>query len=118
MNIITKQDGDKLLVHVEVEHIKGTRRSPKRYDTKYVLKELAKRGHPNLVVLKETVVYNYQTLERCVGDWVFQDLDVAYLRNKLLEVIKVPKEFVAEEEESKPKPKPKKRRTRKKKEEG
>jgi hypothetical protein len=121
MKILTKKEGDKIYVDVELTHIKGTRKKPEQVMTKHVMAELSKRGHSNLVAIKESVVYNYQTLERCRGSWVFQDLDVVEARKlalrKIVEITEEAGGYDKELEKEPKKTKKRKRTTKKKKSE-
>jgi hypothetical protein len=114
MNFIVEIKGDRVYVHVQVPHIRGTRKKARSLRTKNVIAELKRRGYDGtLVPLRECVVHNYQTEERCHGLWVFVDLALVEKREEVLETLT---ERVQQLEEEPPKPK-RRRRTRKIKEE-
>ena len=113
MKILTEEKDGKLIVSVEVEHIRGTRKTKKVFRTSDVLKALAQRGLTNLRLVKETIIFNYQTLERCRGVWVFEpttSIELEFVRNNLIKALKIPEEML--EPLTPPK---KKRKSRKKK---
>lgn len=76
MKIEVTEEGSKVVVDVEVPHIRGTRKRKKEYLTSDVLEHMEKLGYnvKSLRLVSECRVFNYQTLKRCKGQWVFEDM--------------------------------------------
>ena len=68
---VEKKEGT-LNVTLSVGHIKGkVNYQDKTYTTEFVINYLKEKKILFSDVLQETVVYNYQSQERCTGTWVF-----------------------------------------------
>jgi len=68
----TDTKNNKLYVTLTVNHVKGTRAfQEKMYNTDFVREFLKENSFIVENILQECVVYNYQTLQRCTGTWVF-----------------------------------------------
>lgn len=68
---VEKKQG-KLSVTLSVNHTRGTRNyQNKTYTTDFIVNYLNNNKIIFDEVLQETIVYNYQTQDRCIGTWVF-----------------------------------------------
>tara|TARA_Y100001938_G_C8095458_1_gene437860 strand:+ start:1089 stop:1421 length:333 start_codon:yes stop_codon:yes gene_type:complete len=68
---ITKED-NRLNVTLTVNHIHGKRNfQEKTYETDFIVSYLKENNIKFSEILQETVVYNYQTKNRCTGTWIF-----------------------------------------------
>ena len=72
MNFNVEKKKGTLNVTLSVGHTKGkVNYQDKIYTTEFVINYLKENKIPFSDVLQETVVYNYQSQERCTGTWVF-----------------------------------------------
>tara|TARA_R100000353_G_scaffold175091_1_gene144542 strand:- start:259 stop:594 length:336 start_codon:yes stop_codon:yes gene_type:complete len=72
LDFTTNIKNNKLYVTLTVNHTKGLRGfQEKTYDTDFVIDLLKKNDFEIQDTLEESIVYNYQTINRCTGTWIF-----------------------------------------------